>query len=392
MKPSSMTLAFSTPRRWLDCIMEATETLCLPPVCQDDQISQSFPSLLQSPLESLVLKSTKGYNLRNTTLSSSRTYLSISAPPVSSRLPRGYSLKQEHNQFIMANGYVPRFMQPPPGMPHPLQRLPFPMAGVNRPNTAPDALFEPPKPAFCPFPDDGPNIFQQAFSSVSKVVVSSLVYFGSIPGAFVHEMGNMDLDMLTVALRENSWSIIIGLVCVVALSVLAWFFSPKGENQTYVHPLASFGNRCIRIGSPLRLGEWLRARGGFERVIAVDELTILCAYRVWRSTLILSIASCYLMWGKPGFSRSLLSSFPLFRRTQAMLSMLFPLQDHKFLYLHHRPLSPSSPPNSQHKLVSPESSTNSVLPSNHIPRAMAPPHPAENERFPKLGRLVRRMN
>jgi len=149
----------------------------------------------------------------------------------------------------MANGYVPRFMQPPPGMPHPLQRLPFPMADPSRPNTAPDALFEPSKPAFCPFPDDGPNIFQQAFSSVSKVVVGSLVYFGSIPGAFVHAMGNMDLDMLTVALRENSWSIIIGLVCVVVLSVLAWFFSPKGENQT-----------------------------------------------VWRSTLILSIASCYLMW------------------------------------------------------------------------------------------------
>ena len=37
---------------------------------------------------------------------------------------------------------------------------------------------------------------------------------------------------------------------------------------------------------------------GLERAIAVDELTILCAYRVWRSTLILSIASCYLMWGK----------------------------------------------------------------------------------------------
>jgi len=170
-------------------------------------------------------------------------------------------LKQEHNQFIMANGYVPRFMQPPPGMPHPLQRLPFPMAGANPPNTAPDALFEPPKPAFCPFPDDGPNIFQQAFSSVSKVVVGSLAHFGSIPGAFVREMGNMDLDMLTIALRENSWSIIIGLVCVVILSVLAWFFSPKGENQMYVHPRVPFGHPCTRIGSPLRLGEWLHERG-----------------------------------------------------------------------------------------------------------------------------------
>jgi len=47
----------------------------------------------------------------------------------------------------------------------------------------------------------------------------------------------------------NGWSIFIGLAIVVALSVIAWFFSPKGENQT-----------------------------------------------VWRSTLILSFASCYLMW------------------------------------------------------------------------------------------------
>jgi len=47
----------------------------------------------------------------------------------------------------------------------------------------------------------------------------------------------------------NGWSIIIGLVIVVVLCVLAWFFSPKGDNQT-----------------------------------------------VWRSTLILSFASCYIMW------------------------------------------------------------------------------------------------
>ena len=41
-----------------------------------------------------------------------------------------------------------------------------------------------------------------------------------------------------------------------------------------------------------------------------DELTIFCAYRVWRSTLILSIASCYLMWGKSGLSLAL--CYPLF--------------------------------------------------------------------------------
>ena len=58
------------------------------------------------------------------------------------------------------------------------------------------------------------------------------------------ELGSLDTDVLTGALLANSWSIIIGLVCVVVLCVLAWFFSPKGENQTYVHPLASVGYYC----------------------------------------------------------------------------------------------------------------------------------------------------
>ncbi|KAL3466316.1 V-type proton ATPase subunit E [Aspergillus heterothallicus] len=47
----------------------------------------------------------------------------------------------------------------------------------------------------------------------------------------------------------NGWSLLIGLIVVVAAGVAAWLFSPKGENQT-----------------------------------------------LWRSTLILSLASCYLMW------------------------------------------------------------------------------------------------
>ncbi|KAK7563734.1 ATP synthase subunit H-domain-containing protein [Phyllosticta citricarpa] len=50
-------------------------------------------------------------------------------------------------------------------------------------------------------------------------------------------------------LTTNSWSVIIGLIIIVAFSGLSWFASPKGENQT-----------------------------------------------VWRSTLILSAWSCYLMW------------------------------------------------------------------------------------------------
>ncbi|KAJ6011959.1 hypothetical protein N7499_013071 [Penicillium canescens] len=47
----------------------------------------------------------------------------------------------------------------------------------------------------------------------------------------------------------NGWSLVIGLIIIVAASVAAWFLSPKGENQT-----------------------------------------------LFRSTLILTFVSCYLMW------------------------------------------------------------------------------------------------
>lgn len=47
----------------------------------------------------------------------------------------------------------------------------------------------------------------------------------------------------------QGYSIFIGLVVIVALSAAAWFMSPKGENQV-----------------------------------------------LWRSSLILAIVSCYLMW------------------------------------------------------------------------------------------------
>jgi hypothetical protein len=33
---------------------------------------------------------------------------------------------------------------------------------------------------------------------------------------------------------QSSWSIIIGLIIIVAASVAAWFLSPKGENQAYI--------------------------------------------------------------------------------------------------------------------------------------------------------------
>ncbi|KAI5366122.1 Putative ATPase, V0 complex, subunit e1/e2 [Septoria linicola] len=47
----------------------------------------------------------------------------------------------------------------------------------------------------------------------------------------------------------NGWSLVISIIVVVVIGLAAWFLSPKGENQT-----------------------------------------------VWRSTIILSTASCWLMW------------------------------------------------------------------------------------------------
>ncbi|KAI7374459.1 hypothetical protein KC336_g20213, partial [Hortaea werneckii] len=48
----------------------------------------------------------------------------------------------------------------------------------------------------------------------------------------------------------NGWSLIISIIFIAVFSVAAWFLSPKGDTQT-----------------------------------------------VWRSTLILSAWSCWLMWG-----------------------------------------------------------------------------------------------
>src|SRR5436853_5459 len=80
------------------------------------------------------------------------------------------------------------------------QRLPFPMAPLESSKHSSRCSLRTPQAGLCPFPDDGPNIFQQAVSSVSKAAVGSLVHFRTIPGAFVCEMRNMDRDVLTVAL------------------------------------------------------------------------------------------------------------------------------------------------------------------------------------------------
>jgi hypothetical protein len=34
--------------------------------------------------------------------------------------------------------------------------------------------------------------------------------------------------------RENSWSLLVSIIFIVVFCAVAWFASPKGENQTYV--------------------------------------------------------------------------------------------------------------------------------------------------------------
>jgi hypothetical protein len=46
--------------------------------------------------------------------------------------------------------------------------------------------------------------------------------------------GGNCVRLLTRQKNTNSYSIIIGLIIVVIASVLAYFFSPKGETQTFV--------------------------------------------------------------------------------------------------------------------------------------------------------------
>ena len=49
---------------------------------------------------------------------------------------------------------------------------------------------------------------------------------------FVYHIIRMALDLTNWFL--NRWSIIVGLIVIIALSIAAWIFSPKGENQVYV--------------------------------------------------------------------------------------------------------------------------------------------------------------
>ena len=72
--------------------------------------------------------------------------------------------------------------------------------------------------------------------------------------------------------NANRYAVFIGLVVIAALCVASWFLAPKGENQVSVLVSAA-----LRSPSPY-------------------DLLTLDYHRLWRSSLILAIVSCYLMW------------------------------------------------------------------------------------------------
>ncbi|KAM0712109.1 hypothetical protein Q7P37_011203 [Cladosporium fusiforme] len=45
----------------------------------------------------------------------------------------------------------------------------------------------------------------------------------------------------------NGWSLLVSIIFIVVFCAVAWFASPKGENQTYVssHPLLSTSLSCL---------------------------------------------------------------------------------------------------------------------------------------------------
>jgi len=138
----------------------------------------------------------------------------------------------------MANGYVSPQFRPPPGLLRGLNRLPFPPAPAPA-DDDPTSLFARPGPAFCAFPDNGPNIFQRAGAALKLMLAQCLVaasqnVVGMVEDSKKFVTAGQDMDLLTAILWEGRWSIFIGLACVIVMSLLAWFFAPKGENQTYV--------------------------------------------------------------------------------------------------------------------------------------------------------------
>jgi len=88
------------------------------------------------------------------------------------------------------------------------------------------------------FPAEGPNIIQRFWIRLFMTFVYGPYTFLRGHSIEIYEtlarldLGHLDTQLLTAALLENRWAIIIGLVVVILASAGAYFFSPQGENNT----------------------------------------------------------------------------------------------------------------------------------------------------------------
>ncbi|KAJ3472397.1 hypothetical protein NLG97_g11021 [Lecanicillium saksenae] len=81
----------------------------------------------------------------------------------------------------------------------------------------------------------------------------------------------------------QGYSIFVGLFVIVAMCAAAWFLAPKGENRVYV----------LRLPPPDRFA---RERARHNLGSSTNPGPLSSSLRLWRSSLILAIVSCYLMW------------------------------------------------------------------------------------------------
>jgi hypothetical protein len=128
-------------------------------------------------------------------------------------------------------------------------------------------------------------------------------------------------------------------------------------------------------------------QGRVLRVAKVIELTSFFGYRVWRSALILSFASCYIMWGMSICPAH--SLVALFLRAGPRASMYDTSRAtlHGIQGILHTNLAFSLPPSPFGFHV--VSRTNFSQPSDYIPCTMASSNSTKNEHIQRLSGLVR---
>jgi hypothetical protein len=165
----------------------------------------------------------------------------------------------------MANGYVPRMMRPPPFAPFPRapppqHHLPGSHPTLQQDPYSPSSLFASPNrnqpKCFFP-PSTGPSIAQRILTTIFTPITTLTTHLNTIIHQCYIYVNNTIQDLrstthilltprdtdttttttlLQILTSPHSWSLLIGLLVVIAFCVGSWFLAPKGENHTYVFP------------------------------------------------------------------------------------------------------------------------------------------------------------